>query len=60
MFSNLNRWGTVVFETDDLAQGWDGMYENNPVTEGVYFWTVEYTTIFDETKTERGFLSILR
>lgn len=56
----LNRWGAVLFETDDFTQGWNGMYKNTPVSEGVYFWTVEYTTIFNETKKEHGFLSVIR
>lgn len=57
----LNRWGSVIFETDDLMQGWDGTSTSSvPVSEGVYFWTAEYVTIFDEIKTEHGFLSVLR
>lgn len=56
----LNRWGTVLFEIDDLTQGWNGMYENKPVSEGVYFWKAEYTSIFDETQTEYGFFSVVR
>lgn len=56
----LNRWGQVVYETDNLQIGWDGQINGNPASDGVYFWKVEYTTIFDENKIEFGYLTLLR
>jgi len=31
-----NRWGELVFETDDLLKGWDGIYKGNLVPCDVY------------------------
>lgn len=56
----LNRWGQVVFETDDVSNGWDGRYKNKPVTDGVYFYKIQYTTIFDETEIKHGSFSLFR
>lgn len=56
----LNRWGNTVFETNDITNGWDGTYNSTPCTEGVYYWKVVYTDIFEETKTEHGFFTLIR
>ncbi len=38
-----NRWGNVVFETDDVGKGWDGRSNYYYAPMGVYIYTVEYT-----------------
>ena len=35
-FTIYNRWGEVVFETTDMAKGWDGTYQGERVNDGVY------------------------
>ncbi len=37
----FNRWGKLLFETNDPAIGWDGtaMESGKPVVEGVYYYT---------------------
>lgn len=39
----FNRWGTLVFETEDINEAWDCTYKNENVQQGVYTWVVEYT-----------------
>ena len=35
----FNRWGVLVFETDDLKKGWDGYMDSaNLALQGVYVW----------------------
>lgn len=37
----VNRWGEIVFETNDINGSWDGTSKNgNPCTAGVYFYTL--------------------
>ena len=31
-----NRWGDVLFSTEDFATGWDGTYKDQFVPEGTY------------------------
>ena len=31
-----NRWGQVIFETNDISHGWDGKYKENEMQSGVY------------------------
>lgn len=35
-----NRWGQMIFETNDIEEGWDGTYKSEPCPEGVYVWIV--------------------
>ncbi len=36
----FNRWGVLVFESEDINVGWDGYYDNKLLEEGVYVWKV--------------------
>ncbi len=38
----FNRWGSLVFETDNLNIEWDGKYKGNFVSDGVYFWIINF------------------
>ncbi len=35
-----SRWGDMIFETNDILEGWDGNYRDRLVPEGVYAWFV--------------------
>jgi gliding motility-associated-like protein len=55
-----NRWGTVVFETSDRTQGWDGTYKGSLQPKEVYHYVldVEYS---DNTKYQKkGDITLLR
>lgn len=38
----FNRWGILVFATDDPSKGWDGTFLGSPSPEGVYFMIIHY------------------
>jgi gliding motility-associated-like protein len=40
-FRVFNRWGQLVYETNILGQGWNGIYHDQPQVSDVYTWTVE-------------------
>ena len=40
-FRVFNRWGQLVFETNVIGQGWDGILQGKPAVMDVYTWTVE-------------------
>ena len=35
-----NRWGELIFETDDINTGWDGFIQGRKAAQGVYIWKV--------------------
>ncbi|HLW40157.1 MAG TPA: gliding motility-associated C-terminal domain-containing protein [Brumimicrobium sp.] len=55
----LNRWGNVVFESNDPNEGWDGTFNGAPCTEGVYFYKLNGKQKNKEIK-EHGFLTLVR
>ncbi|MGK2863314.1 MAG: T9SS type B sorting domain-containing protein, partial [Chitinophagaceae bacterium] len=42
-FRIFNRWGQLMFETNIIGQGWDGMFHGQPQVMDTYTWTVEAT-----------------
>ncbi|MDQ3842755.1 MAG: gliding motility-associated C-terminal domain-containing protein, partial [Bacteroidota bacterium] len=42
-FRIFNRWGQLVFETDEIGKGWDGIFKGQPQVSDVYTWTLEAT-----------------
>jgi gliding motility-associated-like protein len=55
-----NRWGQVVFESNDPSMGWDGTYRGTAQPMDVYAYTLE-ATFFDGTKTRRtGDITLIR
>jgi gliding motility-associated-like protein len=56
-----NRWGQLVFETDEIAEGWNGRYKDNKdVQLGAYTWKIRYVDNLGEAKTQIGHVTILR
>jgi gliding motility-associated-like protein len=45
----FNRWGELLFETDDVNQGWDGTYNGIPVQDGVYVWKIVGAPLSNES-----------
>ena len=45
-FSIYNRWGQLVYQTNDLQKGWDGVYNSIQQATGVYVYQVSYKYTF--------------
>ncbi len=43
IFRIFDRWGNLVFETNDINQGWNGLYRNSMVDPGVFVYYLEGT-----------------
>lgn len=37
-----NRWGEHLFHSDDINEGWDGVYNGSVVKTGTYVWKIFY------------------
>jgi gliding motility-associated-like protein len=60
-----NRWGELIFESNDASKGWDGSYgskgEVELVQDGTYTWKLEFkVTKNDERKMVVGHVNIIR
>ncbi len=40
-FSIYNRWGKLMFETDDAHNGWNGTFNRTPAPAGIYVYYIE-------------------
>jgi gliding motility-associated-like protein len=56
-----NRWGQLVYQTNDLQRGWNGIYHNVPQMAGVYVYYVTYKYVFrPENFTKKGTFVLIR
>ncbi len=60
-FSIFNRWGELVFATQDINEGWDGFYKNENQEVDSYVWILEYFDVLYNTKRiHKGAVSLLK
>jgi len=55
-----NRWGNVVFETNDTFNGWNGELNDNNCTSGYYFWEIKYVDFFEAPFEIRGGVTLIK
>lgn len=56
-----NRWGELIYEYSyPDNNGWDGTYNGNPCSDGVYYYLFEIGTINNEIFKYRGSFTLLR
>ena len=58
-FKILNRWGQMIFESNQTVIGWDGTYLGEQVPLGVYVYIIEYETIYNKLKKQSGTFVVL-
>lgn len=56
----MNKNGLIVFESENLNEGWDGTYDDRLMPAGVYLYRIVYTGVEGDTKTKSGTLTLIR
>jgi gliding motility-associated-like protein len=61
----FNRWGQMVFSSDDPDKGWDGTFSGGDAEVGVYVWVINYSSTESRYQTaqsssQRGTVTLLR
>ncbi len=56
----FDRWGTMVYETNDLLQAWDGTYRGQALNSGVYVYYLEGVCLSNEIYIKKGNVTLLR
>ena len=54
------RWGEKVFETHDINQCWDGLYNGNPCLPGVYTYTCHIKCEAGQENLLKGDITLIR
>ena len=54
-----NRWGDLVFQTDDISKFWDGKYEGRLVPQGDYLYSIELLGEDRENFVKQGVVNII-
>jgi gliding motility-associated-like protein len=59
-FKIYNRWGELLFATNDMEQGWNGTYNGHPVADGTYLFTIRASGIDNRTYKLDGPVHLIR
>ncbi|HEU4471652.1 MAG TPA: gliding motility-associated C-terminal domain-containing protein [Flavisolibacter sp.] len=55
-----NRWGAIVFQTNQSGKGWDGKIAGLTQSNNTFVWTCTYRFEGQDLKTERGTVTLIR
>lgn len=58
----FNRWGQLIFQSNDPLIGWDGQYSGERSPDGTYLYILNSKSECDDTRTDvrRGHITLLR
>lgn len=56
----FNRFGQLVYETNDANQGWDGTNNGSDSRQGVYVWEIRVVNLAGDELVRRGSVALLR
>jgi len=59
-FKIYNRWGELVFKTNNLANGWDGSYKGVKVDPGVFTYYLTIRCYNKEIFSKKGNITVIR
>jgi gliding motility-associated-like protein len=59
-FKIYSRSGNLVFESRDLARGWDGRFNGNMLPADIYYWTAVYVDRNNVTNPKTGTVLLLK
>lgn len=56
-----NRWGQLIYETEDVNQPWDGTHNGELVPQGTYLYRIELQLpLTDEVPEYSGYVQVIR
>jgi gliding motility-associated-like protein len=55
-----NRIGELIFESDDINEGWNGSYFQRQVQQDIYAYVIEYVDYSNSFKIEKGYVMLAR
>lgn len=55
-----NRWGSLMFQSQSIYNGWDGTEKGNQVPFGVYYWIATYNMPDGKSARQNGTVTLIR
>lgn len=55
-----NRWGQVVFESNDINNGWDGTFHGEAQGMDTFAYTIKYIDMHDDEQLVKGYITLIR
>ncbi|MBN2668347.1 MAG: gliding motility-associated C-terminal domain-containing protein, partial [Bacteroidales bacterium] len=56
-----DRWGEVIFETNELEKGWDGKVKDNSLApQGVYPYMIRFVDVYGVPHERTGYINVVR
>jgi len=59
-FTIYNRWGEVVFKTDKLEEGWDGIYKKKEQGDETFVYSAQAKMLNGTTQAKNGYITIIK
>ncbi|SFD12219.1 gliding motility-associated C-terminal domain-containing protein [Chitinophaga sp. CF118] len=59
-FRVYDRWGKLMYSTNEYLKGWDGYYNGQPAAVAAYVWVVQGKNINNETVLRKGTVTLIR
>jgi gliding motility-associated-like protein len=59
LFQIYNRWGQLIFETNDPNTGWTGQYNGTLVPLGVYAYRLVYSNLQNQSFQQQGTVTVV-
>ena len=56
----FNRWGSLIFESNDIDFAWDGTVNGMPVPNGMYVYEFTITDLNDQSQEYAGIFTLVR
>ena len=59
-FQLFNRWGELVFETNEINKGWNGTYQGKIVDPGVFVYQLKAICFDGQEYIGKGNITLIR
>jgi gliding motility-associated-like protein len=58
--SIFNRWGSLIFFSNDITESWDGTVDGQPAGKGIYVYRTFFRDENDEVSEQTGSINLVR
>ncbi len=59
-FAIFNKWGELLFETNDMNEKWNGKIKNDQIKTDTYVWKLRYKPVYGDEQSEIGRVTLLK